>query len=44
MRLKTINSGESTSGGKRLALEFQRALSRLVEMQSREYLARPHLP
>ncbi|MGB9429965.1 MAG: cell division protein ZapE [Gammaproteobacteria bacterium] len=30
--------------GKRLTLEFRRTASRLVEMQSRDYLARPHLP
>jgi cell division protein ZapE len=30
--------------GERLAQEFQRAASRLVEMQSRAYLARPHRP
>jgi cell division protein ZapE len=29
--------------GKRLAAAFQRTVSRLVEMQSAEYLARPHL-
>lgn len=31
-------------GGGRLEFEFQRTLSRLQEMQSHEYLARPHLP
>jgi cell division protein ZapE len=30
--------------GKRLAFEFQRAESRLTEMQTREYLSAPHLP
>lgn len=30
--------------GSRMAFEFQRTTSRLTEMQSNEYLARPHLP
>jgi len=30
--------------GKRLAFQFQRTISRLQEMQSHEYLERPHLP
>ncbi len=30
--------------GKRLAFEFDRTRSRLTEMQSYDYLARPHLP
>jgi cell division protein ZapE len=29
--------------GKRLGFEFERTKSRLIEMQSREYLARQHL-
>ncbi len=35
---------ESLYGGSRLAFEFERTRSRLLEMQSREYLARAHRP
>jgi len=35
---------ESLYTGKRLAFEFQRTTSRLMEMQTQGYLARPHLP
>ena len=34
---------ESLYQGKRLAMEFQRTISRLTEMQTQDYLARPHL-
>lgn len=46
--VKLIMSGEAPIdklyGGGRLEFEFQRTRSRLLEMQSREYLARPHKP
>ena len=35
---------EALYRGKRLSFEFQRTRSRLEEMRSRTYLARPHLP
>ncbi|WP_248213608.1 cell division protein ZapE [Microbulbifer sp. CAU 1566] len=35
---------ESLYGGRQLRFEFERTVSRLQEMQSREYLARPHRP
>lgn len=35
---------EQLYSGKRLAFAFERTVSRLQEMQSREYLARPHKP
>ncbi len=35
---------EALYSGSRLAFEFQRTVSRLLEMQSTEYLARPHKP
>ena len=46
-RVKLIVSAdtqlESLYQGERLAFEFERTTSRLIEMQSREYLALPHL-
>ena len=35
---------EALYQGKRLAFEFERTRSRLQEMQSHDYLARPHIP
>lgn len=35
---------ETLYTGNRLAFEFQRTASRLTEMQSHDYLAKPHLP
>ena len=46
--VKLILSAETTPeqlyDGRNLSFEFKRTLSRLQEMQSREYLARPHKP
>ncbi len=38
------NDPAALYAGERLAFEFRRTASRLVEMQSRDYLARPHRP
>ena len=35
---------EALYNGRKLAFEFQRTLSRLIEMQSVDYLAREHRP
>jgi cell division protein ZapE len=35
---------EALYQGRRLVFEFERTASRLTEMQSHDYLARPHLP
>ena len=37
-------SAEKLYQGKKLAFQFERTVSRLLEMQSHEYLERPHLP
>ncbi len=46
--VKLLMSAEVPVGdlytGSRLAFEFERTTSRLTEMQSHDYLARPHLP
>ncbi len=42
--LAAATAPEGLYRGSRLRFEFQRTLSRLREMQSQEYLARPHLP
>ena len=47
-RVKLIASAEQSITdiyqGKRLTTEFQRTISRLMEMQSHDYLAAPHIP
>ncbi len=47
-RVKLVASASAAPaelyGGRRLAGDFQRTASRLAEMQTRSYLARPHLP
>lgn len=47
-QVKLVLSAEVTMqdlySGNKLSFEFQRTLSRLQEMQSKEYLAKPHLP
>ncbi len=37
-------SADKLYQGKKLAFQFERTVSRLLEMQSHEYLERPHLP
>ena len=44
MLISAVTQIDSLYHGKRLAFEFQRTTSRLTEMQSNDYLARPHLP
>ena len=44
MLISAATAIDDLYSGKRLAFEFQRTASRLTEMQSNEYLARPHLP
>jgi cell division protein ZapE len=42
--LSAAAAPEGLYAGERLRFEFQRTLSRLTEMQSHDYLARPHRP
>jgi len=44
MLISAANPIDKLYTGNRLAFEFQRTASRLIEMQSNEYLAKPHLP
>ena len=41
--LSAAADGNELYGGSKLSFEFERTLSRLIEMQSSEYLALPHL-
>ena len=41
--ISAATDAESLYTGNRLRLEFDRTVSRLIEMQSLEYLALPHL-
>ncbi|TFG41206.1 MAG: cell division protein ZapE, partial [Chromatiales bacterium] len=41
--ISAATDAKSLYTGSRLAFEFDRTISRLVEMQSSEYLALPHL-
>ncbi|MDH3337706.1 MAG: cell division protein ZapE [Gammaproteobacteria bacterium] len=41
--IAAATSVDSLYAGKRLAFEFERTVSRLIEMQSTDYLAAPHL-
>ena len=44
MLISAAGSIDNLYCGNRLAFEFQRTASRLTEMQSNDYLAKPHLP
>jgi len=44
MLISAANPINKLYTGNRLAFEFQRTTSRLTEMQSNDYLAKPHLP
>jgi cell division protein ZapE len=44
LAITAANPLPSLYSGDRLKFEFARTQSRLLEMQSREYLARPHRP
>ncbi|MCP4047009.1 MAG: cell division protein ZapE, partial [Gammaproteobacteria bacterium] len=44
MLISAAETVDNLYRGNRLAFEFQRTASRLTEMQSNDYLAKPHLP